>query len=71
MSEEPESTIDNSDQWVSDLITEAREYNPTVSDGVFTRLGTLLKGRISEKNLTPTELKTVATQLIGDMIPKV
>ena len=68
MTEEPECTIDSGDQWVSTLVNEARNSSPLVAEGVFTRLEHLLKGLISERELTSANLKTVATELIEDMI---
>ena len=69
MAEEPESVSISGDQWVSSLLKAARKDNPSVADGVFARLEILLKGQLSEKDLTPTNLKAVATQLIGDTVP--
>ena len=37
---------------------------------MFARLEILLEGQLSERDLTPTNLKAVATQLIGDTVPK-
>ena len=70
MAKEPESTKDSGAQWVSSLLKAARKDNPLVADGVFARLRILLEGQLSERDLTPTNLKTVATQLIGDTVPK-
>ena len=70
MAKESESTSDSGDQWIPSLLKSARENNPLVADGVFAKLETLLKGQISERDLTPTNLKTIATQLIEDMVTK-
>ena len=70
MAIEPECTKDSGNQWVSSLLKAARKDNPLVADGVFARLRILLEGQLSERDLTPTNLKTVATQLIGDTVPK-
>ena len=70
MAKEPESTNDNDDQWVSSLLRAARKDNPLVADSVFARLELLFEGQLTERDLTPTNLKAVATQLIGDMVPK-
>ena len=70
MPEEQDNTSKNGDRWVSHLINEARNSNPLVADGVFARMEFLLKGEVSELELTPANLKKVATQLIGDMVPK-
>ncbi len=69
MSEEPKSGSKNDNQWVSALIDEAKNNNPLVADCVFTKLEVMLKGSISEGGLTPTQLKTMATQLIEGMVP--
>jgi hypothetical protein len=52
-------------------LKSARKNNPLVPDEVFARLETLLEGQVSERDLTRTNLKTIATQLIGDMASKV
>ena len=70
MAEESKYADDSDDQWVSLLIDQARNSNPLVADGVFTRMEFLLKGEISERDMTPTNLKKVAKQLIGDMVSK-
>ena len=70
MTEESKYTSESGDQWVSHLINEARNSNPLVADAVFASMGFLLKGEISERDLTPTNLKKIATQLTGDMVPK-
>ena len=70
MPEEPEFTSANVDQWVSNLIDKARDSHPLVNEDVLKRIEQLLKGQISERNLTQTNLKSVATQLLLDMVPK-
>ena len=65
MSEKIESCSDSADQWVSNVISEARDSNPLVAEEVFTRIETLLEGQMSERNLTRANLKLVATQLLG------
>ena len=69
MTEESKYTSESGDRWVSHLINEARNSNPLVVDGVFARMELLLQGEMGERDLTSTNLKTVATQLIGDMVP--
>ena len=56
MTEEPEYTSESGDRWVSLLIDEARDNNPLVADAVLARMGLLLIGQISERDLTPTEV---------------
>ena len=71
MPEQSESTSNSGAQWISFLLKSARKNNPLVPDEVFARLETLLEGQVSERDLTWTNLKTIATQLIGDMASKV
>ena len=70
MPEQSVSTSGSGDQWVLPLLNAARTNNPLVADGVFDTLEVLLNGQISERGLNSTNLKTVAKQLIGDMVPK-
>ena len=70
MAEEQESTKDNADPWVSSLLEAARKDNPLVPESVFARLEILFGGQLTERELTPANLKAVATQLIGDTAPK-
>ena len=69
MNEEPEYISESGDQWVSFVIDFARHSKPLVADGVLAKMELLLNGRMSQRDLTPAELKTVATELIGDMFP--
>ena len=69
MSEKTDAT--NSDnEWVSDLIEKARKSNPLVPETVFPRMELLLNGQISTGKLTPGNLKAVAIQLLGAMVPE-
>ena len=70
MAEEQKSTSDNADQWVSHLIDNARNSNPLVREDLLNRMDQLLKGQISDRLLTQTNLKSVATQLLLDMTPE-
>ena len=70
MTKDQDPTNDRRDQWVSSLLQSARKDNPLFAEAVFLRLDTLLKGQLSERDLTPTQLRTAATQLIEDMVPK-
>ena len=70
MSDEQESTTDSADQWASTLIAKARDSNPLPNEDVLKRMEQLLEGPISERTLTQTNLKSVATQLLLDMAPK-
>ena len=59
----------NDDQWVTTRITEVIKLHPLVTEAVLARIGQLLKGQLSERQLTPTERKSVAGALIADMVP--
>ena len=69
MPEESDSTSNNGNQWVSSLLETSLKINPLVTQGVIDRLEILLNGQISERDLTPTNLKAIAEQLIADMVP--
>ena len=69
MPEQSESISNTDDQWVPSLLKTARKNNPSVTAGVFDSLEQLLIGPFSERDLTPTNLKSFATQLIADMVP--
>lgn len=69
MPKESTSTSETGDQWVSLLVNEARNRHSLVADGVFDRIELLLKEEISEKDLTPPNLKRIAIQLLGAMVP--
>ena len=70
MPEETESPTNSSDQWVSDVIDRARKSNPLVPENTLATMQQLLRGQISEEKLTPTNLKKIAVQLLGDMASK-
>lgn len=70
MAKEPGLTGISGDQWASSLLEAARKDNPLVTEAVFARLAVLLGGQLSERDLTPANLKAVATQLIGDAVPE-
>ena len=69
MTEKQESSSNGGDQWVPVLLSEARNSNPSIPDGVWASMELLLKGQMSERELTQANLKAVATQLIGEMVP--
>ncbi len=69
MDKELDSSMDSGDHWVSSILKAARKDNPLVADGVFARLENLLGGQLSERDLNPTNIKDVATQLITDTVP--
>lgn len=69
MSEKTDATSSDN-EWVSDLIEKARKSNPLVPQTVFQRMELLLNGQISNGKLTPGNLKAVAIQLLGAMVPE-
>ena len=60
--------MSNDAQWVTARITEARKVHDSVTEAVSARIEDLLKGELSERQLTEKELKGVARALIADMI---
>lgn len=70
MVEEPERTSDSGEQWISNAINVARHSSPLITEDVLARMEQLLEGQICEGKLTPTNLKTIAVQLLGDMASK-
>ncbi len=64
MSGNTESSIATADQWVSNVIEKARDKNPLVVEKVLDNIEQLLKGQLSQQKLTPTTLKSLATQLL-------
>jgi hypothetical protein len=60
--------MSNDDSWIAARIREARERSPLVTEVVSARMGDLLKGQISERQLSSGELATVAVQLLSDMV---
>jgi len=57
------------DHWVTTRITEARTRYPLVTEGVSSRMEELLKGQLSEQQLSKRDLMSVAKALIADMMP--
>ena len=57
------------DHWITTRIAEARTGHPSVSDAVSSRMAKLLKGQLSEQQLSQKDLTSVATALIADMVP--
>ena len=70
MTPETEDTSDGSEDWISAVIQKARGKHLTVSANVYDSLEELLREQISDRKLTPANLKVLVTQLLGDMTPK-
>ncbi len=52
--------------WAATLIAEAQKLHPSVTGAVSTRIEGLLDGQLSERLLTPAELRSAAVALIAD-----
>ena len=59
----------NNDDWVTTRITEASKRHPLVTEAVSSRMVQLLNAQLSDRHLTPANLKSVAAELIEDMVP--
>lgn len=60
--------MSDEDSWVTTRITEASNSHPSVTEAVSARMEQLLKAQLGERQLTPANLKRVATELIKDMV---
>ena len=56
------------DHWITTRITEARTRHPLVTEAVSSRMAELLKGQLSEQQLSQMDLTSVARALIADMV---
>ncbi|MCK4546488.1 MAG: hypothetical protein KAW17_03510 [Candidatus Eisenbacteria sp.] len=61
--------MSNDAHWAAARITEARKLHASVTEAVSARIEELLNGQLSERQLRPTELTSVAAALISDMVP--
>ena len=52
--------------WITEQVNAAKKINP-VPNAVSTQLAGLLKGKLSERQLTTAEASTLAVLLIKDM----
>ena len=57
------------DDWITTRITEARTLHPLVTEAVSSRIAELLKGQLSEQQLSHVDLTSVAKALIANMVP--
>ena len=55
------------EDWIDKRVGAAKKAHPSVTDGVMTRIKGLLKGKISERKLSTTELAETANVLVADM----
>ena len=64
-----EITGDLGDQWILDAISNVRNGHPATDPSVFTMLEELLQIKLSDRELTPANLKQVANTLIKEFVP--
>ena len=68
MSEEKETTGSRPDQWISDVTKNVRDSYPETSSNAVTVMEQLLQSKLSDRELTPANLKEVATTLIDRFV---
>jgi hypothetical protein len=61
--------MSNDQNWITGRITEARKRHPSVTESVSARMEELLSDQFSERQLSKTELTSVAKELIASMVP--
>lgn len=59
--------MSKNEDWIDKRLSEAKNSQPLVTDGVIERMKSLLKNEIGERPLTPKELADIAKALIADM----
>jgi len=61
--------MSNDQNWITGRITEARKRHPSVTESVSARMEELLSDQFSERQLSKTELTSIAKELIASMVP--
>lgn len=61
--------VGQENDWSSNCVSKARISAPLVTDDAAKRLTALLRGLLSERTLSSSELTTLANNLIDDMTP--
>ena len=61
--------MSNEEHWATNGITAVKQLHPLVTEAVLDRIGQLLRGPLSERQLPSAQLKSVAGTLIEDMVP--
>jgi hypothetical protein len=61
--------MSTADLWITTRVTESCSRYPLVTEAVSARLKELLNGQLSERQLSPADLTSVAEALISDMVP--
>ncbi len=59
----------NEESWIAGRTADARKRNPLVPEAVSAGMQELLKGQLSERQLTQVELRSIAEALIKDLVP--
>lgn len=54
-------------KWITDRISKASKIHPGLNLTVTNRMEELVQGELSERQLTKTELKKVAAQLLSSL----
>lgn len=57
------------DYWITTRVNEARTRHRLVPESVSSQVAELLKGQLSEQQLSPKDLTSVAKALIADIVP--
>ena len=61
--------MSNDDHWIVTRVSEAQKHQTLVTEAVLARVRDLLKGELSDGQLTSAGLTSVASELIADMVP--
>ena len=69
MPTDQENTGDFREQWIIDAISNVRNGHTATDPSVFTTLEALLQRKISDRDLTPANLREVANTLIEAFVP--
>ena len=56
------------DPWITTRITEAKTPHPLVTEAISSRMAELLKGQLSQQQLSQMDLTSLATELIAAMV---
>ena len=70
MSKHQEITGVQEDQWVLDVVSNVRNAHPGTDSDVLTTFEDLLQVKLSDRALTPANLKEVATAVIEEFVLK-
>ena len=55
------------DSWIASRVAGAREAHQSITDAAVLRMTVLLKGDLTERQLSGADLVTVAKELLSDM----